>query len=202
MKNPISKLLAALLLTGMFATSASAGVYQFTPSTPDIFDLDHYKYYTWGINWSLAPNEKIVGAQLKIKNINNWVVESNDRLYIHLLDYAKLDLKTYTDNQGGGDNFATWLNQIHLDTYTDLYDSPGPSENYIYDLSADELAKLRDYSANDGRFGLAFDPDCHYWNDGVKFKIYTAPVPEPATMLMMGAGLLGGIGLRRKKTAA
>ena len=108
MKAKFLKLFAVLLLfLTIFAGKASAALYQFIPSTPDIFDLDHYKYYTWGINWSPSPNETIVGATLKIKNINNWAPEDNDKLFIHLLDSTYLGLRTYDDNQGGGDNFAS-----------------------------------------------------------------------------------------------
>ena len=127
MKSKLSIFVASALIFLACATKASAGLYNFAPANPDIFDLDHYKYDTWGIRWTPNPNEVIVSARLTIENINNWTAEDNDRLFIHLLDRAPKGLKTYEDNQGGGDNFASWpIANILLDTYTDLYDSPGP----------------------------------------------------------------------------
>jgi len=61
-----------------------------------------------------------------------------------------------------------------------------------------EIAKFNLFAA-DGNFRLGFDPDCHYWNDGVKFKFYTSTVPEPMTISLLASGcLIGGIGLRRR----
>ncbi len=193
--------LTVILLSTLFISQAKAGVYQFIPSRPDLFDLDHYMYYTWGINWTPKPNESIVSAKLEIKKINNWIIE-NDILYIHLLDKADLGLKTYWDNQGGGDSFLSWNSQnILVDTYTDLFDAPGPPENYSYNFSTDELAKLHSYSL-DGRFGLGFDPDCHYYNDGVKFTIETTHTPEPSSLALLSSALIGAFKLRKRKNIA
>lgn len=203
MRKNLLIILLTIILSGLAVNKASAAIYTFTPSPADLYDLDHYKYYSWGINWLLPANQQIVSATLSIKNINNWTVE-DDILYIHLLDSATLGVTVFDDNQGGGDNFASWPgDDILLDTFTDLNDYPGPAENYVYNFTADELTALKNYSTNDGRIGFGFDPDCHYWNDGVKFKIVTreAVVPEPATSLLFVSGMMGALGLRRRKSA-
>jgi hypothetical protein len=78
--------------------------------------------------------------------------------------------------------------------------------NLTYQLNDIQLNRLTDFIANGNDFALGFDPDCHYWNDGVEFKVTVSPgqnprlgVPEPATglFLLLGAGLLASH--RRKK---
>ena len=53
--------------------------------------------------------------------------------------------------------------------------------------------------AADGIWGTGWDPDCHYWNDGVTLSIETVPAPEPTTMILFGTGLIGLAGWGRKK---
>lgn len=65
-----------------------------------------------------------------------------------------------------------------------------------YSFDAAELALLNTYltDATAGHFALGFDPDCHYWNDGMSFTIVTRitpdvpEVPEPATLALAGLG--------------
>ena len=87
-------------------TSANAGLTVFSPTPNNLSELPHAEYFTWGINFTLPSNEKITGAVLTFTNIWDWTKESNDHLFIHLLDNPKAGVTSYIDNEGGGDNFA------------------------------------------------------------------------------------------------
>lgn len=93
-------------------------------------------------------------------------------------------------------------------------DGPATKTNYSYAFTAAELGYLNDYleSANSWQvqkynfttrrfewttvlpastFGIGFDPDCHFYNDGVMLTLETAPaVPEPTTIALLGAGMV------------
>jgi PEP-CTERM motif len=79
--------------------------------------------------------------------------------------------------------------------------------NYTFDFaaqpnSADLLAALASYIANGNNLAFGFDPDCHFWNNGIVFTIQTTPnntVPEPTTMVLLGSGLAGAYFRRRRQ---
>ncbi|MGZ5537736.1 MAG: hypothetical protein ACXWG0_04325, partial [Chthoniobacterales bacterium] len=92
----------------LFALQAGATVYTLAPTPSNLGNLDHNQFYTWGMNWSLPKGETITSATLSFSQIWDWTVES-DVLFIHLLNTAPLGVYSWTDNQGGGDFFASSL---------------------------------------------------------------------------------------------
>ncbi|MFA5087955.1 MAG: PEP-CTERM sorting domain-containing protein [Candidatus Omnitrophota bacterium] len=210
MKTKLIILVSALTFVLFLTSNSFAALYNFAPNPANMYDLDHYRYYTWGWdNINLQPNEKIVSAKLTINQLYNWkpVTEENNFLYMHLLDNSgniqpflpNNQVGVYTDAKGGTDNFLAWGGQqILLDTYTDI-DGPTTMINYEHLFSQAQLDALNLYAA-DGILGLGFDPDCHFYNKGIAFSFETRTnaIPEPSTILLLATGLLGGIGLRRK----
>ena len=78
----------AAVVMAVVVSSAIAGVHTFIPSDPDMGDLDHGKYYKWGINWSTPVGEDIVSARLTFTNIYNWAWERNV-LFVNLLQIGR-----------------------------------------------------------------------------------------------------------------
>ena len=189
----------ALIAALAAVATANAGTYTFTPpGRADLNDLDHYDAYKWGIKFDVPTNEVITGATLEIKNIWNWKRENNI-LYVDILDLnagdaSQVGVKRFYDNQATGDYFAG--QGVRVGTWSD----PIGGVNTGFDLKFDfaqqgVLDELQSFS-RDGFFALTFDPDCHYWNDGVKLKITTESVPEPASMI--GLAVAGAAMFRKK----
>jgi hypothetical protein len=176
--------LIVLLSVFLCASAASAGVLtvEFQPNPLDLGDLDHSKAYAWGLDWTPPdPSLPVVDACLEIKNIRNWQVEPNI-LYIHLLDTTTVGVRTYSDTAWGD-----WFEGqgLLLTTFTDNRTSTSqPGVNFVYIFTPSEIGVLNAYLA-DGRFGFGFDPDCHFYNEGVKLRLRLDPcVPEPATLAL------------------
>jgi len=191
MKN-LGMFFCTIILVFMLGGVTEAATYTFEPTPADLDDLDHSSYYTWGIDWNIPAGEIIVSASLSFDDIRNWNKKSND-LWVHLLDSATAGVTSDRDNQGGGDNFSG--QGILLHHWQNL---PASAQDITYDFDPFEIATLNTY-VTDGNFGLGFDPDCHYYNNGITLNIETASVPIPTTILLLSSGLLGfGLLSRRK----
>lgn len=208
--------ISAILSTSLLAlglTSAAHAI-TFTPSPADLNDLDHDKAVKWGISYSLPSGHTITGATLTITNINNWAIE-NDALFIHLLNETINGVSFLNDNTAGlSDYFGNTDTSTNkkITTFTDdnEYYNRGwrnPSETFTYTFTSTQLGWLNSFAADNGKFALGFDPDCHYYNDGVCLTITTGPsngstVPDTgSSVLLMGASLIGLAALRRRCAA-
>jgi hypothetical protein len=189
-------LLSALLVMFCIYGPASAAETTFEPTPSNLDNLDHSYYYSWGIDWQLPADEILSGATLSFDNINNWAVENNDILYVSLLGSATPGVTYGIDNEASGNAFDGFGTQLF--TYSDRNGSA--PEDVSFDFNGTQLSLLNGAMA-DGNFGLGFDPDCHYYNDGVKLKLTTRVVPEPVSsaLFLLGGGALALVRRVRRK---
>jgi hypothetical protein len=188
--------MVAVVAVMSFATAVRADVIQIQPSDPDLQDLSHANYYVWKVIPSLPAGQHITGASLFIDNLNESENDPADILYMQLLSSDNVTTVTGgmtsigTNLWRGNDSSTTnalGAYGITLTTYSD-YDHHN-SVDFTYNFTPAQVETLASYAAA-GSFGLGFDADCYYLNDGVKLTLCTAPntVPAPGALLLAGLG--------------
>lgn len=181
------------------------------------FNLDHHEAYTWRIDNVNLGGQTITGATLTFTNISNWDSNPN-MLFVHLLDSARnAGVASFIDAPANqipvtsiADNFAgTLFNSnplVALGTGNTLLTQQSfttTATTYTYTFTAAQLQALNAYFLNGNNIALGFDPDCHFWNNGITLRFNTAPasVPEPTTLALLGTGIASLYLKRRRKKA-
>jgi hypothetical protein len=128
----------------------------------------------------------------------NWLVANGTAdTKLTQRSFSPLGANPTTGDPGPDTNVAGWtwtpsgtLNGSQLYTYT-------------YTFTAAQDAALLAYINNGGNIAIGFDPDCHFFNDGITLDIQTGKipaVPEPASLLLLGTGLIAARRYRTRRS--
>jgi len=218
MKSIIKRFLltAACTLSFVLPNTAPAAVtsLSFQPTPVDLNDLDHHYSYSWRIDGIDLSNVSLTSATLSFKNIANWDSNPN-MLFVYLMDTAThAGVNTFQDHPLSEapigniiDHFANGAVIPSLITgstaITKLFQKSFTTTgtDYTFTFNSAQLQTLSQYITNGHDIAFGFDPECHFFNDGITFTMNFTPVPEFASVVPVAilVALATALEIRRRR---
>ncbi len=161
-------------------------------------NINHDCYYILGVN-DVPDAAVITGLNIVFHDVYNSDTEPN-WLSIYLFDEpSDIGYSVYGDKSSltrpDWSNFlidGTYYSATSLGTWS--YD--GTTMDVVFSTTDQTLLA---YLQGGNSFGIGIDPDCHFY--GSRITVETSiPTPEPMTLLLLGSGLLGIAGFRKRLT--
>lgn len=183
--------------SGAYSTPDGYG----TIASQSTINLAHYKYYEWYVSDFVDEDRNADQIDIVFHDIYNYAYEENI-LNLYIMDYAGTDTGIFEDYDHEDPEDPDWIGNgwISLGNWSYPDSNPDPDadpadETYdvVFTITDREIIDLL---TNGDGFILGLDPECHFYGSGIEIN---APVPEPATMLLVGFGLLGASGYTRTR---
>jgi hypothetical protein len=221
MSTKINRILLGILCAAAFAclatgSRAATTTMSFQPNPVDLNDLDHHYSDSWRIDNLNLSNVQITSASLSFSNIANWDNNTN-MLFVYLLDTAAHSgVTTFQDHPLSEspigdivDHFAngavipslisgsTAMTKLFQHSFTTT------PTNYTFNFNTAQLLALQTYINNNHDVAFGFDPECHFFNDGITFTMTLTPVPEMASAIpaLCLVALATAFEIRRRRRA-